>query len=98
MSIAQIILDQINALDPKAIFAWGTSKAISIEEVEDEHLGGLKLTIQNNPNIKEVATLEIILNGSDLYDIKIFSPLKEYYHDVDFYCGDLVDIIDQVAG
>ena len=98
MTIAQIIIDQITTLDRMAIFAWGTSKAAPIPEVEGEHLGGLKLTIQNNPSIRELATIEILLNGSDLYDVRIYSPKKEYLNKLDFFCGDLVDLIDGVVG
>ncbi|MBN2768437.1 MAG: hypothetical protein JXQ68_04995 [Campylobacterales bacterium] len=97
MDIAQNILDQIRTLDHMAIFAWGTSKVNSIPESE-EHLGGLKLLVQNNPKIKERATVEITLNGSDLYDIKVYSDKGLHYDERDLYCGDLVIAIDEALG
>ena len=98
MTVAEIIIDQIQTLDKMALLAWGTSKALSIPEIDGEHLGGVKLLIQNNPNIPEKATVEITLNGSDLYDIKISSPKKVYFNERDWFCGDIVAVIDQVVG
>ncbi len=97
MTTGKIILEQIKAIDPMAIFAWGTTNLKNIQENEDT-LGGLSFNIQNNPNIPEVATVEIILNGSDLYDVRIFTGDKTYFHDKDFFFGDLVVLIDGVVG
>lgn len=70
--IANIILDQIKAIDPRALWAWGVKPKsfIALDET-DKRLGGLQFDPSNCPHLKR-GRVHISLNGLDLYDITVY--------------------------
>ncbi len=70
--IASTIRDQIQAIDPRALWAWGVKPKsyYSLSENEDR-LGGLQFDPSNCPHVKQ-GRVTIELNGLDLYDITVY--------------------------
>ena len=92
--IASTIRDQIKAIDPRALWAWGVKPKSYYSLGEDEdRLGGLQFDPSNCPHVKQGRVL-IALNGLDLYD----RVLKEVETVKDAYAEDLVPILDRILG
>jgi len=68
MSIANIINDQIKALDPMAFWAWGTKNKVALSE-------GLQFKTSGMVGWK--GQVQITLNSFDLYDIAFVRVCKE---------------------
>ncbi len=75
--IATIIRDQIRAIDPRALWAWGVKPKsyVALNET-DKRLGGLQFDPSNCPHVKR-GRVHISLNGADLYDITVYRWGKE---------------------
>jgi hypothetical protein len=93
MNTAQIILSQIKALDPMAMFAWGSKDMIRITD-------GLKF--KTSGMVKWKGYVEVTLNGRDLYDIDFYkirdTKLTYTEQATDVFVEDLVRTIDSVVG
>lgn len=76
IEIANTIKYQINTIDPRAFWAWGTSDLVGYP-ASDEDLGALGFRVRNVPNIKGVANVKITLEGNDTYTIKVYK-LKNF--------------------
>jgi len=90
MTIARTIHEQINALDPMAMFAYGAQNKMALEDGLQFDVNGLVFK----------GKVIIKLNAMDLYDIT-FGRMnrKTFEFDVkheakDVYCDMLVDILD----
>lgn len=106
MNTANTILEQIKAIDPGALWAWGSKNFVGAKETH-EHYGFLEFDATNNPKIKK-CKIRITLEYNDTYTVKAYSTRKvpgklEYketvyneYKDVHF--PDLVDFIDSILG
>ena len=92
--VSKEILKQLNAIDPRAIFAWGYRAPM----YTDDSLSFLVNGSKTAPNSR----LTIKLNGKDLYDITIHRVAGvEVIYDAkeeDVYVEDLVKIIDSIVG
>jgi hypothetical protein len=98
--VAETILSQIKALDPRATLAWGAKEFIGFTE-SSKNLGSLRFKATNNPNFKSIF-ITISLEFNDTYTISAWKIVK---HEVvvktkhsDVYCDMLVDVIDSILG
>lgn len=93
MSIANIIIQQITALDPWALPAFGATNLFEIPEC-NEYMGGLMFTVNG---LKHKGNVIIYLKWSDEYKIVFMSkdgiPVKEYDS---VYCDMLVDVLNYI--
>lgn len=94
MSIAQTILKQIKAIDPRATWAWGAKELVNMGD-------GLKF--KTTGMVKWKGYVYVKYNeGTDLYDIQFFrvrSAAVKTDRQIDgVFAEDLVRIIDGVVG
>lgn len=94
MNTAQVILQQIQALDPRAILAWGAKDFMNMGD-------GLKFKTSGLTPWKGYVYIKYN-EGKDLYQLQFFRFRKmEVKMDrvvEDVYAEDLVSIIDEVVG
>lgn len=94
MSVAQTILSQIKAIDPRATWAWGAKDFVNM---------GDGLQFKTSGMVKWKGQVYIKYNGAtDLYDLSFFrvrgANVKFDETASDIYAEDLVRIIDSVVG
>jgi hypothetical protein len=92
MSIARTIIQQITALDPWALPAFGSSNFLEIPE-SDYYAGGLMFSVKG---LTFQGNVFIFLKWSDEYMIVFMSDgikVKEYDN---VYCDMLVDILNYI--
>lgn len=94
MDTAQIILSQIKALDPMALFAWGAKNLVNKGD-------GLQFKTSGMTPYKGQVYIKYN-EGKDLYEIQFFRVIKSSVKMVkvveDVYAEDLVGIIDRFVG
>lgn len=94
MNTAQIILSQINALDPMALFAWGAKDLMNMGN-------GLKFKTSGMTRWKGYVYVQYN-EGTDLYDIRFMRWRKfDMVEDVTesgVFVEDLVSVIDRKVG
>jgi hypothetical protein len=94
MNTAQIILSQIKALDPMAMFAWGAKDLMNMGD-------GLKFKTSGMTPYKGYVYIKYVA-GRDLYEIQFFRFRKmEVKMDKiveDVFAEDMVGIIDNFVG
>ena len=94
MNTAQIILSQIKALDPMALFAWGAKDLVNMGD-------GLKFKTSGMTPYKGQVYIKYN-EGRDLYEIQFFrirkAELKMDKIVEDVYAEDMVGIIDNFVG
>lgn len=94
MNTAQIILSQIKAIDPMALFAWGAKNLINMGD-------GLKFKTSGMTPYKGYVYVKYN-SGKDLYDIQFFKlrnlEVKTDKVVEDVYAEDLVRVIDGFVG
>ena len=94
MNTAQIILSQIKALDPMALFAWGAKNLVNAGD-------GLKFKTSGMTPYKGYVYIKYNA-GKDLYDIQFYKlrnlEVKTDKVVEDVYAEDLVKIIDGFVG
>lgn len=61
MTIAKIIVDQIKTIDPMSFGAWG------VRAINSKDRG---IYFKTTGMVRWKGTVEIVLNGNDLYDIR----------------------------
>lgn len=94
MNTAQIILSQIKAIDPMALFAWGAKDLINMGD-------GLKFKTSGMTPWKGYVYIKYD-EGKDLYEIQFFRfrkmdvKMDKIVQDV--YAEDMVNIIDGFVG
>ena len=94
--VAQTILSQIKAIDFWALGSWAARNYTIL----NDQMGGVQFKI-NCPKLKN-AFVQVVLNGSDLYDIRFFKvwggkiTVDETVNDV--YAENLVNVIDGRVG
>jgi len=94
MTIANTIVNQINAIDSRAVWAWGAKEFINMGD-------GLKF--KTSGMVKWKGYVYIKLNeGTDLYDIQ-FARIRKYEWKIDkelngVFAEDLVSVIDNKVG
>lgn len=91
--VARTIVDQINSIDPRALFAWGVRQFVySPNSVEFDSKGMCKWK----------GKVQIVLNGNDLYDIRYIRVRNlKVVEDVtvtDVYAENLVRVLDEKIG
>ncbi len=93
MSIARTIIQQITALDPWALPAFGATNLFEIPEC-NEYMGGLMFTANG---LKHKGNVFIFLKWSDVYKIVFMSedglPVKE---EDEVYCDMLVNVLNYI--
>lgn len=94
MNTAQIILSQIKALDPMAMFAWGAKDLVNMGD-------GLKFKTSGMTPWKGYVYVKYN-QGTDLYDVRFMRfrniDLVEDVTTEDVFAEDLVSIIDSKVG
>lgn len=94
MNTAQIILSQIKAIDPMAMFAWGAKDLVNMGS-------GLKFKTSGMTPWKGHVYVKYN-EGSDLYDIEFFrirtGEIKVDNKVEGVFAEDLVQIIDNFVG
>lgn len=94
MSIAQTIFQQIRAIDPMAIFAWGAKDFVNMGD-------GLKFKTSGMTKFKGYVYVKYN-SGTDLYEVQFFRLRKLVPVVVntvnDVYAEDLVSVIDETVG
>ena len=94
MSIAVVIRDQIKAIDPRALMAWGAKDLVNMGD-------GLKFKSSGMCRWKGYVYVKYN-EGKDLYDIDFFKirgiDLKYVKKLEGIYVEDLVNVIDEVVG
>jgi hypothetical protein len=98
MSVAQIIRQQINAIDRAAFMAWGVKQMIA--NTGATHSG---LQFKTTGMVKWKGWVDVKYNeGTDLYDIDFFriraGKLIMDRTATDVYAEDLVSVIDSQVG
>ena len=94
MNVAQIILSQIKAIDPMALFAWGAKNIWADTD-------GLGFTSSGMTRWKGNVFVKYN-EGTDLYDIT-FARIRKMEQIIDkrvndVFCEDLVRVIDEQVG
>ena len=94
LTIAKTILDQIKTIDPRALWAWGSKQYVGNENSVSFKVGGMT---------RWKGTVQITLNGRDLYDVRFFKlgrklNVKEDVTVDDVFAEDLVNVIDEKVG
>jgi hypothetical protein len=94
MNTAQIILSQLKAIDPMALYAWGAKNLVNMGD-------GLKFQTSGMTPYKGQVYVKYN-EGKDLYEIKFFrmkkSEIKVDKVVEDVYAEDMVAIIDRFVG
>jgi hypothetical protein len=91
MEIARIILEQIKAIDPWALGAYGTQNLISLPESID-YAGGLSFSVNG---LNHQGTVFIHLKWTDEYKIVFVSNEGVIVKEVDgVYCDMLIEVLD----
>ena len=98
MSVAQTILTQIQAIDPRALWAWGS------KEYMRTSTDGIMF--KTSGMVKWKGKVQIELNGADLYDVTFLRirKVKGQYTCItdkkvtDVFVEDLVNTIDLQVG
>ncbi len=98
MSVAQTILTQIQTIDPRALWAWGS------KEYMRTSTDGIMF--KTSGMVKWKGKVQIELNGADLYDVTFLRirKVKGQYTCItdkkvtDVFVGDLVNTIDLQVG
>lgn len=94
MSVAKTILNQIQAIDPMAMFAWGAKELVNTGN-------GLKFKSSGMTRWKGQVLVKYN-EGTDLYDIDFFRIRKGAMvvdrKETDVYVEDLVRTIDSQVG
>jgi hypothetical protein len=93
MSIAQTIIQQITALDPWALPAYGASNLLEIPE-SNEFMGGLMFAVKG---LKFQGNVFIFLKWSDEYNIVFMSDGIIVKECDNVYCDMLVDVLNYIA-
>lgn len=93
MNVATIIRDQIHAMDPSAMPAWGAKDLIAFENGLQFKTSGL---------VKNKGLVRITLNASDLYDVE-FGKIRKFeftqlQNVEDVFVEDLISVIDEMVG
>lgn len=92
--IAQTIVNQINAFDKFAFFAWGVNRNNPILIAED------KIQFKSRGLVKNKGTVVVEYNhGTDLYDLKFYNirgNLKSTHDGI--YVENLISTINQIVG
>lgn len=93
MTIAKTIISQINAIDRRAIWAWGAKDFVNTGTGLQFKVGGLA-KFKGHVHIK-------LDEGSDLYDIEFYKIRKgeiKVVHDCrGIFADNLVNVIDMVV-
>lgn len=94
MNTAQVILQQIKTLDPRALFAWGAKDLVNMGD-------GLKF--KTSGMVRWKGYVHVKYNqGTDLYDIDFFRIRgAEVITDetvTDIYAENLIEVIDRRVG
>jgi hypothetical protein len=93
MSIARTIIQQITALDPWALPAFGTTDLFEIPKC-NEYMGGLMFTVNG---LVHKGKVKILLTWMDEYKIIFLNqkgvPIKEVNG---VYCDMLVEVLDYI--
>ena len=98
LGTAKIIKQQLYTTDMNLMGCIGSHNFRGGDEIDGQHLGYLMFDIQN---LKEITkgTIQIVLNGKDLYDIKIYKEDFELFVNVeDIYCDKMTEVIESVIG
>ena len=98
LTVANTILSQIKAIDPRALFAWGVGMHPTNKIVGGENF----LQFKTSGMVRWKGFVKVTLNGMDLYDIE-FARVRgskrivdKVYSDV--FVEDMVSVIDGVVG
>lgn len=101
MYVSKQILDQINAIDPMALYAWGV-RNISVGKVDGRNEGVILHGVKGSKT-KGKTSIMVILNALDLYTIKMYRHKR--YAEIELvreipgvYAEDLVKTIDELVG
>jgi hypothetical protein len=92
MTIAQIIIHQINSLDKWALSAYGPTNFYSVQE-SSEFPGGLTFSVNG---LHHKGQVSILLKWSDVYVIKFIKNGKSIREVEEVYCDMLVEILDYI--
>jgi len=102
MNVFKQILEQINAIDPMALYAWGV-KNISVGKVDGQHEGIILHQVKGS-KIKGKTSIMVVLDEAlDLYTVKMYRYKR--YAEVQMvkeipgvYAEDLVRTINELVG
>lgn len=100
MNVGQTILNQLKSLDANSLMAWGSHKFMTLEKNQliNNHLGGLLFKVNG---LRHKGHVLILLNGSDLYDIRIGKFSKNIFTQKsilnDVFVEDLIFKIDDLV-
>ena len=107
MNTGTIILNQIKAIDNRALWAWGT-KNLQAGSHTKEHNGFLEFTVSNCPNVPQNTRVRITLAYNDTYIVKAYKlrkvrgkfDMKEtiYCEAKEVYVDTLIETIDRIVG
>jgi hypothetical protein len=92
MTIAQIIIHQINSLDKWALSAYGSTNFYSVQE-SSEFQGGLTFKVNG---LHHKGQVSILLKWSDVYVIKFIKNGKSIREVEEVYCDMLVEVLDYI--
>lgn len=94
MTIAKTILQQIKAIDPMAMMAWGAKDMVALPN-------GLRFKSSGMVKWKGLVSVKYD-EGQDLYNLE-FGRIRKYEYKIDknidgVYADQLVELIDSVVG
>ena len=104
--IAKEIMNQINAIDRRAFWAWGASEFISgdgkVVGLDKDCEGFLRFKTVNCPKLRRGGKILIALMYDDTYSIVAYrisgSNVKIVAKVEDVYAEDLISTIDEIVG
>ena len=98
LQVAQTIKDQLYAFDANLMGCLGSHNFRGGGEVEGKHCGFLMFDVQNLQEIQH-GTVQIILNGLDLYNIRIYGDDLDLFAVVEnVYFDQLTEVIESKIG
>lgn len=102
MYVSKQILDQINAIDPMALYAWGV-RNISVGKVDGRNEGIILHGVKGSKTKGKTSIMVILDEALDLYTVKMhrykrYAEIELVREIPGVYAEDLVKTIDELVG
>jgi hypothetical protein len=92
MTIAQIIIHQINSLDKWALFAYG-SRNFYLVQGSSEFQGGLTFKVNG---LHHKGQVSILLKWTDVYVVRFSKNGIDLKENDEVYCEMLIEVLDYI--
>jgi len=109
MNVPETIIEQLNSMDPRALWAWGAKDLVGTSTPSKQDcFGYLMFKTSNCPKVVNGTRIKITLEFNDTYTVKCFTVRKirgkaDYKETIiaeekDVYFDQLIPVIDNMVG